>query len=279
MIEVTDLTGGELKGAGLYDELMRSLASHLKDQYESGAITGTDYATVYLGGIQAALTHATQFVLGKDLTNQQILLLVAQTENANKQILLTTAQIANIEADTAVKIKQLDLMVAQIAQTQAQVLLTNSQKLKTDKDTEIGTKQLDVMTSQIAQTTEQVKLIKQQVINTTNENTTITKQQAKLDVEVAVLTQKKLTEEAQILDTVNGLPVAGVIGKQKILYHQQARGFDRDAEQKLAKILVDTYTVRQTTAGGEDPAANGVDGPQVKQVLTIAKAGITAPIV
>lgn len=278
-LTVASLTGGGVEERGVFDKLMRSVKAQLDTELTSGNITPLNYAGVYTGALQYTLATGMDYLLKYRQANMDVLIAEEQILEAKAKVALLNEQIRNITADTAIKAKQLELMTAQISQTQAQVLLTNSQKLKTDKDIEIGTKQLEVMTAQIVQATKQAALVTQQVVNTTNENTTITKQQAKLDVEVEVLTQKKFTEQAQILDTVNGLPVTGVIGKQKILYHQQARGFDRDAEQKLAKILVDTYTVRQTTAGGEDPAANGVDGPQVKQVLTIAKAGITAPIV
>jgi hypothetical protein len=38
-----------------------------------------------------------------------------------------------------------------------------------------------------------------------------------------------------------------VLGKQKLLYAAQTNGFTRDAEQKAAKILVDSWNVRRTT--------------------------------
>ena len=66
----------------------------------------------------------------------------------------------------------------------------------------------------------------------------------KLAAEIALLGQKKSTEEAQIKDIVDDLAVVGVIGKQKLLYGKQTDGFDRDAEQKAAKMMIDTWAIR-----------------------------------
>ena len=41
-----------------------------------------------------------------------------------------------------------------------------------------------------------------------------------------------------------------VIGKQKALYGAQTEGFTRDAEQKAAKLMVDSWNVRRTTDEG-----------------------------
>lgn len=91
--------------------------------------------------------------------------------------------------------------------------------------------------------------------------------------EVALLTQKRETELAQVSDLVSTGTVAGVIGKQKILLQKQTDGFDRDAEQKLAKIMVDTWSVRQTTDGAlANPA--GIDDAAIAAVLAKAKQGI-----
>lgn len=87
--------------------------------------------------------------------------------------------------------------------------------------------------------------------------------------EVALLGQKLLTEEAQtknvlsdgtvVYDTVDAqhtpgdaavtAPVgAGVLGKQQVLYNKQTDGFDRDAEQKLIKVMSDLYAIQMSTA-------------------------------
>lgn len=92
--------------------------------------------------------------------------------------------------------------------------------------------------------------------------------------EVALLNHKSETELAQVADAVpSANPVAGIIGKQKALFQKQTDGFDRDAEQKLAKIMTDTWITRQTTDGASADSA-GVGEVDIKAVLDIARAGI-----
>jgi len=106
-------------------------------------------------------------------------------------------------------------------------------------------------------------------------------QGATTEAEVALLEQKRFTEEANIRDIVGkGLledysgapgntdgavvykptvdtPVdptyeaavgKGVLGKQQVLFNKQTDGFDRDAEQKLIKVLNDLYGINMSTA-------------------------------
>jgi septal ring factor EnvC (AmiA/AmiB activator) len=96
----------------------------------------------------------------------------------------------------------------------------------------------------------------------------------KLDAEIAVLQQRALNEEAQRKDIVDGLPVAGVIGKQKELHQAQIDGFTRDAEQKLAKLMVDVWSVQRTTDEGISPAGAGIADAEIKKVVDKAKQGI-----
>ena len=48
-----------------------------------------------------------------------------------------------------------------------------------------------------------------------------------------------------------------MVGKQKALYTAQTTGFTRDAEQKAAKLMVDSWNVRRTTDDGT--VADGVN--------------------
>lgn len=118
-------------------------------------------------------------------------------------------------------------------------------------------------------------LVKQQTLNAVTENDVMLKQICKLEAEfdllmeqklktvseTALLNQKKVTEQAQTSGT--GVDADSVIGKQKTLYKNQADGFKRDAEQKAAKLMVDTWNVRRTTdegtIAGQSADGSGVD--------------------
>lgn len=115
--------------------------------------------------------------------------------------------------------------------------------------------------------------------------------------EAGLLNQKTATELAQTSNIIpidvghnyDGLPReifnestdtrTGVIGNQRALFKKQTDGFDRDAEQKMAKIMVDTYSVRQTTDNTSDPIDAGVDDLEINKVLDKAKSGIKVPII
>lgn len=105
----------------------------------------------------------------------------------------------------------------------------------------------------------EILLANQKYLNAIVENDVLVAQKCKLQAEfdltvgqtartaqeLALLTQKTATESAQVLAT--GVDANSVIGKQKALYQAQADGFARDAEQKAAKLMADTWSVRRTT--------------------------------
>jgi hypothetical protein len=83
--------------------------------------------------------------------------------------------------------------------------------------------------------------------------------------ETALLGQKVASERAQTVGA--GVDADSVIGKQKSLYQAQADGFKRDAEQKAAKLLVDSWNVRRTTDSG-----TVADGTNMLNDATVGRA-------
>lgn len=135
----------------------------------------------------------------------------------------------------------------------------------------------------------EAQLLDQQIINAGKEGLVLDGQKCKLDAEfdvlmetklkviaeTALLNQKKATEQAQI--TALGVDADSVIGKQKALYTAQADGFTRDAEQKAAKIMVDSWNVRRTT--DEATVADGVNllsDVNIGRAITKLLAGVNA---
>jgi hypothetical protein len=53
-------------GDGVFDKLMQTVELRLTDQYNEGRITGSDFATVYLGALQTVLQQSITFLLDKD---------------------------------------------------------------------------------------------------------------------------------------------------------------------------------------------------------------------
>ncbi|EAA6070270.1 hypothetical protein DNY80_24455 [Salmonella enterica subsp. enterica serovar Kentucky] len=119
-----DLTTKVVDGTGIFDELMTAANAHLDSQFKNERITGTQYAEVYLGQLQAVLANAVQFLIERDKTYLNNLLINAQIELANKQVELAEKQLE--QAD-----KQLELLEKQIELQQAQSDLAR-QKIKTE---------------------------------------------------------------------------------------------------------------------------------------------------
>ena len=78
---------------GNFDELMKTVTLHLEEQFNAGRITGTDYATVYLGALQSVLAQAVTFTLNMNKANKETDLL------AQKEI-TEYAQTGTTSADT-----------------------------------------------------------------------------------------------------------------------------------------------------------------------------------
>lgn len=134
-----DLTTKVVNGTGIFDELMMAANAHLDSQFKNERITGTQYAEVYLGQLQAVLANAVQFLIERDKTYLNNLLINAQIELANKQL---------EQAD-----KQLELLEKQIELQQAQSDLAR-QKIKTEiaqiSDTVDGVAVSGVIGAQVA---------------------------------------------------------------------------------------------------------------------------------
>lgn len=237
-IQIDDLTNADVAGRGVFDELMRAVGANLIQEYEKQRITGGDYAEVYLGSIQTVLAQATQFVLQKG--------------TQSKQVELLNAQLAQTEAQTRLIEKQILLADAQLANTQAETALTQQRLLTEVQNTELVGHQADNA------------LLQAEILR---------KQALKLDEDTELVTEQIYNAQAQRLDTVNSLPVAGAIGKQKELYSAQIDGFSRDAEQKLLKILLDTWSVSRTTNDAVTVPSQA-DNSSIDQVITKARQGI-----
>jgi len=69
------VTNNVVTGTGAFDDLMEAVNIHLEAQFNLGRITGSDYATVYLGAMQSALQQSVAFTLGLEKTNAEVTLI------------------------------------------------------------------------------------------------------------------------------------------------------------------------------------------------------------
>jgi len=79
----------------------------------------------------------------------------------------------------------------------------------------------------------------------------------KTNAEVSLLTQKGITEFAQTNQSSKvAASTDSTVGKQQLLYAEQAKGFKWNADQKYLKTILDAWSINISTAG---VAATGVD--------------------
>lgn len=100
-INIDDITN--TGGTGVFDKLMDSINGQIETQYLNNRITGTDYATVYLGSLQSALSQSIQFRLQEQLTEAQVdgviadnLLKAKQLEIAEQERLAKAFEVATL---------------------------------------------------------------------------------------------------------------------------------------------------------------------------------------
>lgn len=211
-VTLTALTTATVDGAGVLDVLMKTMAAHLDVEYAKNRLRGPEYATVYLGSLEAVMQTAVQFLLQRDKAT-------LEAEVIKQQHLLLTQQTANAVLEGA-------------------VLVAQECKLRAEYDVLLATK-------------------------------------AKTEEELLLLTWKVATEKAQT--TLLGVDDDSVIGRQKSLYIAQRDGFTRDAEQKGAKLLIDTWNVRRTTDEGTvADGTNKLADESIGRVVTKLLAGINA---
>ena len=126
-IQVTDLTNSttDTEGTGVFDLLMQSVERRIEQQHKAGRITGSNFAEVYLGSLQTALTESIKFLMSEqqaghagDEAKQKVDLVIGQTAEVYAKVSLIGQQqeseLANTATPTGGILKQkYDLLAAQ----------------------------------------------------------------------------------------------------------------------------------------------------------------------
>lgn len=213
----------------------------------------------------------------------EVKLLEAQVVQMEAENTLIPKKAQLMDAEVLFKQKQGEHIISEISNTIKQGEMIDSQKLKVAQEIANMTAEglnipkqgamIDAQKAQVAQQTvnlasekasieARTSLTTEQSANAVVERTVLVAQECKLraefDVlmnqmtktssEIALLVQKTLTEKAQVQSI--GVDADSVIGRQKTLYVAQTDGFKRDAEQKAAKIMIDTWNARRMTDEG-----------------------------
>lgn len=170
---------------------------------------------------------------------------------------------------------QKDEAAGKAALVEAQIRLIEKQILKEDTDKEL----VEAQTKKVIQETANLvlegdNLIAQNcLLKAQYDLTMLNKLQT--TAQTSLIQQKIATEKAQVTET--GVDDNSVIGRQKLLYKAQTDGFQRDAEQKLLKVLTDTWNVRRTTdEGTQVNAENQLYDPTIGRLVNKAVTGLGA---
>jgi len=99
-ILLSDITN--VDETGIFDVLMKAVNKHVNQQYQEGRITGSEYSSVYLGGIQTVLQQAVQYNLQEKLNEAQIANAGKDNELKDQELLLKESEIAIKEQELAI---------------------------------------------------------------------------------------------------------------------------------------------------------------------------------
>ena len=235
----TEVTEGTLNGNGLFDLLMASTKVHLEEEFTNNRIRGKEYADVYLGGIQAVLQNTIQYLVGNALTKEQRIKLESENELVQIEIDKGKAAIALTEVETAKAQYELTyIFPLQKSKLEAEVTLLTTQNLNEYyKYTYLLPLEKELLTANITKANSEVALLIAQTNDVNYKvNNLYPKELEKATAEIALINARTVSENSQL--ALNNAQVS--------LLEKQKEGFLRDAEQKLAKIMTDTWNTSKT---------------------------------
>lgn len=275
-IKIGELTDADVNGNGVFDVLMRSVKAHLKEEYDAERIRGTDYANAYVQSVIQVMQLANGYTLAKaklplelQLLEAQIMQVATDTAVATKQGGLLDAQALNQMAETnrinkevQLKLpKEIELLGKDLLIKESQIHLTEKElALKDYELTRIKPKELALLSAEVSLKEKQIPIMEKELI--------IKGEQLKLaeyeftykaPAEVALMNaqkdlyiQKAVTEQAQTDGSV--IKPNSVTYWTSKLTEEQSKTYKRDAEQKVAKLMIDTWMIRKNN----DPDDAGV---------------------
>lgn len=102
------LTTREVGGSGTFDALMESAHNHLKAEFKANRITGGEYTKAYIAMMEACMSNAVQFLLGRDqaywaaaMAQIQAVTARVQLATAKSQFVLTNIQALSTKSEYA----------------------------------------------------------------------------------------------------------------------------------------------------------------------------------
>ena len=151
-IAITDLTNSTAlsDGTGVFDTLITSVEKRIESQFQKGRLSGTDYASVYLGSMQAVLQQSVQYLLTEQTSGLQADQLLSQiaiernigeatiekqwgyatTRDADGNLVLeATTGTGEQDYKNTIALKQIDDVIAGTARSYADVALLDQKQI------------------------------------------------------------------------------------------------------------------------------------------------------
>ena len=153
-IDINDFSNGQIdntnpqdpkwEGTGIFDVIIKAANENIKIQHKTSRITGAEYAEVYLGTMQSAISEAMKFILNKKtiekgLEAQDVSIAISEVqlaENTEKWALqrkVLENQLAMSNIDVAYKepnvLRDLEIRDKQIESATADIAFNESKKL------------------------------------------------------------------------------------------------------------------------------------------------------
>ena len=237
-------------------------------QINSEVLAQTELQTkIDINGAQL-LQMAQELILTQDkiLTERaQVSLLGSQKLKIDKDIELSSSQLLTMTQERLLVVAKTAATVADTSKSNAEKLLVDANVTKVAQDILQSKAVVLKLTDERSNIVADTALATQNRLNKIQEVAVMSSQITKASSEAALVTQKKFTEAYQ---TSTLLPA------QVALYGRQADGFLRDAEQKAAKIMVDTWAVRQSTDGALVNSSNKLADADIGAVVSALKSGL-----
>lgn len=155
------LTTREVGGSGTFDALMESAHNHLKAEFKANRITGGEYTKAYIAMMEACMSNAVQFLLGRDQAYWAAALAQIQAVTARVTLATSKAQfvLAKLQALSAKSEYALTKMkIATESENYCAVLFNASQMLP----------------QQLKLITEQTEAQRAQTLDTRSDGATVT---------------------------------------------------------------------------------------------------------
>lgn len=213
-LNIEELTMVNKEGTGVFDVLMKSTNLHIQGEYKDGRIKGSEYAQVYLGGLQATLSTSVDYLHKAKLLGVQIENEMKQGELIDAQIKLTEAQARQVDAETTIKLPvevenikantaladaNKDRVLEELTLIPLQGNLLTAQTAQVGAETILTDKRVDQLTAELAKIPLEIELLEKQVVNATTQNELLTAQKEGVDLQNSMVPKQITLLEKQAL--------------------------------------------------------------------------------